>query len=222
MPTASVPKALIDGAIARGQGRSTTGAKLEPVLLEILLPPDVAIVVEAETDNRNRTLGDLRVVVKKAGALVGSTTFYFTKRGRAVFTASATEGDTPVVPADLSEQIIDEAIELEGVEDAEDMPEDEDGGSGGAVVWTEPAKLTAVTEALSRKLNLDVLESDIVWAPNEDTRVDVDSAETVEILETMLAGIKEYPEVKGIFANVRKGSSLTDDDWDRINRHLDV
>ncbi|KAF4124113.1 Pfam:DUF28 [Geosmithia morbida] len=216
---ASVPKSIIEGAIARGQGRSTTGARLEPMQLEVLLPPDVAIIVEAETDNKNRTLGDLRVVVKKAGALTSSTNFYFTKRGRAVFkaAAAATEGDAGSSGGgpDLSE-LVDAAIELEGVEDAEDMPD------GSFLVWTEPSKLASITETLSRQLNLDVRESDIVWHPNEDTRVEIASSEIVEVLEILLSGIREYPEVKGVFANVCQGSSITDDEWDRIQRYLDV
>lgn len=206
--TASVPKSLIEGAIARGQGRSTSGAQLEPVMLEVLVPPNIAIIVEAETDNKNRTISDLKVVAKNSGGLSSSTGFYFTKRGRAVFRA---EEDGPTLS-----QVLDEAIEHDGMEDVEEAP------GGGFLVWTEPSKLTAITEALGRKLELEILESDIVWAPNDDTQVDIESSEVAEALESMFTGWKEYPEVKAIFANIRQGSNVADEEWDKVRRHLDV
>jgi len=204
---ASVPKSLIDAAIARGQGRSTTGSQLEPITLEALVPPNVAILVEAETDNKNRTLGDLRLVVKDCGALSSSTAFYFTKRGRAVFKQK--EGGPSL------SDILEEAIEHEGVEDVEELPD------GGFLVWTEPALLTTITEAFGRKLDLEIVESDIVFDPNEETRVQIDSSETAETLENLFSGLREYTEVKGVYANIRQGA-ISDDEWSRINRHLDV
>ncbi|KAL3588777.1 hypothetical protein FPOAC2_10936 [Fusarium poae] len=204
---ASIPKHLIEAAVARGQGRSATGAQLESMSLEALMPPDVAMVVDAETDNKSRTLHDLRHVVKKAGGVVGSTTFYFTRRGRAVFKAKE-NGPT------LSE-VLDEAIEHEGLEDVEELPE------GDFLAWTQPNTLTAITEALSKKFELEILDSDIVWAPNEDTKVSVDTADQIESLDALFNGLKEYPEVKAIYANVRQGA-VADEEWDKVERNLDV
>ncbi|KAM0390209.1 hypothetical protein ACHAQC_008199 [Fusarium culmorum] len=203
----SIPKNLIEAAVARGQGRSATGAQLESMSLEALMPPDVAMVIDAETDNKTRTLHDLRHVVKKAGGVVGSTTFYFTRRGRAVFKAKD-GGPT------LSE-VLDEAIGHEGLEDVEELPE------GDFLAWTQPNTLTAITEALSKKFELEILESDIVWAPNEDTKVSIDTADQIESLDALFNGIKEYPEVKAIYANVRQGA-IADEDWDKVERNLDV
>ncbi|UZP44100.1 hypothetical protein NXS19_011912 [Fusarium pseudograminearum] len=204
---ASIPKNLIEAAVARGQGRSATGAQLESMSLEALMPPNVAMVIDAETDNKTRTLHDLRHVVKKAGGVVGSTTFYFTRRGRAVFEAK--EGGPT-----LSE-VLDEAIEHEGLEDVEELPE------GDFLAWTQPNTLTAITEALSKKFELEILESDIVWAPNEDTKVSIDTADQIESLDALFNGIKEYPEVKAIYANVRQGA-VADEEWDKVERNLDV
>ncbi|ESU13063.1 hypothetical protein FGSG_06904 [Fusarium graminearum PH-1] len=203
----SIPKNLIEAAVARGQGRSATGVQLESMSLEALMPPDVAMVIDAETDNKTRTLHDLRHVVKKAGGVVGSTTFYFTRRGRAVFKAK--EGGPT-----LSE-VLDEAIEHEGLEDVEELPE------GDFLAWTQPNTLTAITEALSKKFELEILESDIVWSPNEDTKVRIDTADQIESLDALFNGIKEYPEVKAIYANVRQGA-IADEDWDKVERNLDV
>ncbi|KAM5351572.1 hypothetical protein ACJ41O_004295 [Fusarium nematophilum] len=204
---ASIPKNLIEAAIARGQGRSATGAQLESMSLEVLMPPDIAMVIDAETDNKTRTLQDLRLVVKKCGGVVGSTTFYFTRRGRAVFKARE-RGPT------LSD-VLDEAIEHEGLEDVEELPE------GDFLAWTQPNTLSTITEALSKRFELEVLDSDIVWAPNEDTKVNVDTALQAESLDALFNGLKEYPEVKAIYANVRQGA-VGDEEWDKVERSLDV
>ncbi|KAI8677000.1 hypothetical protein LRP88_09980 [Fusarium phalaenopsidis] len=204
---ASIPKNLIEAAIARGQGRSATGAQLESMSLEVLMPPTIAMIVDAETDNKTRTLHDLRLVVKKAGGVVGSTTFYFTRRGRAVFKTK--EGGPSL------SDVLDEAIEHDGLEDVEELPE------GDFLVWTQPNTLAAITEAVSKKFELEVLDSDIVWAPNEDTMVSVDKSAEVESLDLLFNGLKEYPEVKAIYANVRQGT-IEDEEWDRVQRNLDV
>ncbi|RSL60585.1 hypothetical protein CEP51_013743 [Fusarium floridanum] len=204
---ASIPKNLIEAAIARGQGRSATGAQLESMSLEVLMPPTIAMIIDAETDNKTRTLHDLRLVVKKAGGVVGSTTFYFTRRGRAVFKTK--EGGPSL------SDVLDEAIEHDGLEDVEELPE------GDFLVWTQPNTLAAITEAVSKKFGLEVLDSDIVWAPNEDTMVSVDKSAEVESLDLLFNGLKEYPEVKAIYANVRQGS-IEDEEWDRVERNLDV
>ncbi|KAM0434473.1 hypothetical protein ACHAPT_003569 [Fusarium lateritium] len=204
---ASIPKNLIEAAIARGQGRSATGAQLESMSLEVLMPPSIAMIIDAETDNKTRTLHDLRLVVKKAGGVVGSTTFYFTRRGRAVFKAK--EGGPTL------SDVLDEAIEHDGLEDVEQLPE------GDFLVWTQPNTLAAITEALSKKFEFEVLDSDIVWAPNDDTMVSVDKPNEVETLDLLFNGLKEYPEVKAIYANVRQGT-IEDEEWERVERNLDV
>ncbi|CAG9971757.1 unnamed protein product [Clonostachys byssicola] len=204
---ASVPKSIIEGAVARGQGRSTSGAQLEPMTLEALIAPNIAIIAEAETDNKIRTISDLKLVAKRCGAVASASAFYFTKRGRTIFKAK--EGGPT-----LSE-VLEEAIEHEGVEDIEELPE------GGFVTWTEPAMLTSVTEVLSRKFGLELMESDIIWAPNEDTMVDMESPATALNLGDLLSGFKDFPEVKAIYVNVRQGS-LSDEVWEKVNGYLDI
>ena len=197
----------MEAAIARGQGRSATGAQLETMTFEVLMPPNIALIADIETDNKTRTLHDLKFVVKKGGGVVGSTAFYFTRRGRAIFKPKQ-DGPT------LSD-VLEEAIEHEGAEDIEELPD------GGFLAWMQPASLMAITEALSGKFGLEVLESDIIWAPNEDTRVSVDSRQSAETLDALFSGLREYPEVKAMFANIRQGT-VTDDQWDKVESHIDV
>ncbi|KAG5999449.1 hypothetical protein E4U43_002069 [Claviceps pusilla] len=203
---ASVPKALVEAAIARGQGRSATGGQLETMTLEVLMPPNIALIADIETDNKTRTLQDLKLVVKKAGGVVGSTAFYFSRRGRIVLKSH----DGGLTLSDL----LEEAIEHEGTEDVEALDE------GRFLVWTQPPQAMAVTEALSKRLPLEVEESDIIWAANQDTKVALDSTQSMDSLHALLGGLREYPEVKALFANVQRGS-ITEEEWELIERHID-
>ena len=204
---ASIPKTVIASAIARGQGQTPAGTQLEALTVEILMPPDMAFMVDVETDNKLRTLAELRNVVKKNGAVVGSTSFYFSKRGRAVFEPG---DDAP----SLSE-LLEGAVELDGIEDVEELP------GGSFVTWTGPTELMSITKALAKQFDLEVLESDLVWAPNEDTRVAVGSSEDVMRLDGLLSALGEFPEVKATYTNVRRGD-ISEDDWDRLEKNIDI
>ncbi|KAM3527168.1 hypothetical protein NHJ13051_003102 [Beauveria bassiana] len=204
---ASIPKALIEGAIASGQGKSASGAKLEPMTMEFLLPPDIALIVDIETDSKQRTLQDLKLAVKKAGGVSGSTAFNFTRRGRAMF--------KPKDDAAALSDLLDEAIEHDGAQDVEENAE------GGYVLWTEPSMLMAIAKDFASKFDLELLAADIVWAPNEDTMVKLDSDEAAATLTSLLATLREHSEVKAIFANAKQGRA-TEDAWETVERHLDV
>lgn len=172
------------------------------------MPPNIAIIAEADTDNKTRTLSDLKLVLKKAGGIPSSSAFYFTRRGRSIFKARSEPGPT------LSD-VLDESIEHEGVEDIDEHPD------AGFIVWTEPSRLSAVTRSIADKFDLDIVEWDIIQAPNADTIVPVDSVESAEALGTLLSGFAEYTEVKAIYVNVRQGS-VSEEDWEKVERHIDV
>jgi YebC/PmpR family DNA-binding regulatory protein len=80
---ASMPNDNIKRAIARGSG-ADGGAALEELTYEVYGPGGVAIMVEAATDNRNRTIGEIRHIIGKYNATLGdsgSVGWMFTKRG---------------------------------------------------------------------------------------------------------------------------------------------
>lgn len=174
---------------------------------EALMPPNIALIADIETDNKIRTLSDLKLVVKKAGGLSSATAFYFSRRGRVVF--------RPKEGGPSFSDLLEEAIEHEGAEDVEE------GSDGKLIVWTEPTMLMAITEAFSKKFEVELLEADIIWSAKDDTAVEPDSSDAADSLENLLGGLRDYPEVKAIYANVRQGT-LTDEQWHKVERHLDV
>ena len=196
----------MEAAIARGQGKSATGAALENVTLEVITPSTVAMIIETETDNRARTLMDLRYLVKSHGGTVTPTSYLFQKKGRISF-----EKDERYLGVD---EVLDEAIEA----GAEDVETDEDGS---VVVWTEPAKTIAAAEALRKSLGLKVESSDIIWDANEDTKVPLESEDAVKALSNFVEALQDNPNVQGVYANVAQGN-LAEDVWEDLRGRLDA
>ncbi|CAG8959410.1 hypothetical protein HYFRA_00001308 [Hymenoscyphus fraxineus] len=197
------PKANIEAAIARGQGKSATGAILEYVTLEAIVPPQIAMIIEAETERAKRTLEDLRYYVKKAGGAATPTTYLFQKKGRVSFEAHESLG---------VDEVLDEAIEA----GAEDVETDEDGG---IVLWTEPNKTTSAAQSLEKSLGLKAQGSKILWDPNEDTKVPLDAESTKPFLDFVNL-MREQQYVQAVYANVAQGS-LTDEEWEDVQSKLD-
>jgi transcriptional/translational regulatory protein YebC/TACO1 len=210
---------VIEKAIVRGQGRSLDGSSLESVTLEAMMPPGVALMIDVETDNRARSLKDLRLAVKKAGGThaSGSTAFFFTRLGRVVFAAAAaaTAGDKGGRTTASLDDVLDRAIDA----GAEDVDADADGNT---VVWTPPSLTTAVVEAVAAPLGLPVLSSAIVWSPNEDTKVRVEDVEAVRNLGALLVKLREFPEVQAVYANAVRGDTVSDEDWAVVEENLDL
>lgn len=198
--TAGFPKASMEAAIARGQGRSSTGAPLENLTLEVIMSSGVAMVIDIETDNRARTLSDLRFLVKYKGGTVSPTQYLFQRKGRIAF-----EKDERSLGVD---EVLEPAIEA----GAEDVEMDEDGN---VVVWTEPNMTTAAANGLQDSLGLKVLSSDIVWDPNEDTMVKMDDEAALKTLTELVDALQDDPNVQGVYANVAQGK-VSDDVWEQL------
>jgi len=202
---AGVPKATIETAIARGQGRSTEGATLESLTFEVMMPPSVALILDIETDNRQRVLQDLNCLVRRCKGTPTPTKFFFSRVGRVVFGASEGAG---------MDEIMDDAIEA----GAEDLEAGEDGT---VVVWTQPNQTNQVAQAIRGKFNLEVLSADIIWSPNRDAKSKVGSSGEVQRLVELLARLREHQDVQAIYSNVAQGD-MDGQARDQLGGHLDA
>ena len=196
----------MEAAIARGQGKSATGATLENVTLEVIMPPTVALIIETETDNRARTLMDLRHLVKSYGGSVTPTSYLFQKRGRVAF-----EQDERKLGVD---EVLDEAIEA----GAEDVETNEDGS---IVLWTEPNMTKSAAEAMQRRFGLKVGTSDIIWDANADTKVSLESEDALQPLLEFLDAVQDNPSVQCVYANIVQGN-IADEAWVQLAGRLDA
>lgn len=126
-----------------------------------MLPPSIAAIIECETDNRLRTLADLRYLIKEFGGTMTPTGHLFERVGRVVVLSEAglSAGD-----------VFDVAIEA-GATDVEE------GDAGEFVISTEPQETAAVAEGMGNVDGLRVLSSEIVWAPKEESRLEEKNSE---------------------------------------------
>lgn len=193
----------MEAAIARGQGLSATGAALENVTMEAMLPPNVAVVIECQTDARLKTLADLRLLIKDAGGNVSPVGYMFEKKGRIVLQRKV----------DLSaDDVLDPALDAGAL----DVTERDDGS---IVLWTEPASTKSVADELAAKLKVDIEESEIVYDPNEDTKVALDDEEAAADLGKFLDALTETPGLQGVYINWSQGS-VDDAQWAELQNKL--
>lgn len=180
----SLTKSSIESAIARGQGRSTSGAALESLTIEAMLPFSVGAVIECETDTKLRTLQDIRAMIGRRGGSITPTSFLFERKGKVVFEKQ--DGIS-------TDEVLDQAIEA----GATDVDVEDDGR---LVVETEPSELSLVTQRLSKSLGLKVESLDIIHDPKEDTMVSLKEENMAE-LEDIVAQLEEDPSVQDVYIN---------------------
>lgn len=178
-------KSTIEAAIARGQGISTSGAPLESVTIEAMLPSSVAVVIECQTDQKGRTLQDVRSIIRKAGGVITPTSYLFTKKGKVVL-----EKKENLVMDDYLESAIDAG--------AADVDMDNEGRP---IIYTEPADTKAVADKISASTGLRIESIDVFWDPNQETLVSVESEEAVIALEQTLDLIRDDPTIQDIYIN---------------------
>jgi len=202
----AVPKTSIEAAIARGQGLSASGAALESLVLEAVLPPNVATIIECQTDNKLRALADLRLLVKEAGGQVSTVGYMFEKKGRIVLQKKDGVG---------VDRVLEAAIPM----DALDVVEDE---QGRAVVFTEPSFTTITANTLVHELGMEIEESEIMYDPKEDTKVEVGDEESAAKLGVFLDGLTEVQGIQGVYMNWARGEGVSEEVWEELTGKVAV
>ncbi|KAL1903491.1 hypothetical protein Sste5346_000118 [Sporothrix stenoceras] len=222
---AAVPKAIIEAAIARGQGRSADGASLETATYEIMMPPSVALIVDIETESKARAMQELGAIIKRKGGTLAPTKFFFTRQGRVVIGVAEAEGEGESASENAepvtADDILEDAIEA----GAEDVETNEDGN---IVVWTAPLKtgpvVAAIEEGRFKAKGLSVLSADTVWSANE-TQAPLgdgtgDSGVENRKLQELITAFRAYPDVKAVYSNVAQGEA-SDEVWQQLAQDID-
>jgi YebC/PmpR family DNA-binding regulatory protein len=176
----NMPKDNIERAIKKALGGDAES--YDEVRYEGYGPGGVAVIVEALTDNRNRTAGNVRAIFSKAGGALGETgsvAFMFDRVGQIVYPASAGSGD----------EVLDAAIEA----GADDVQSDDEAHT----IITAFGDLGDVAKALDERLG----EAESVrpaWRPQTTTPVDEDSAES---LFRLIDNLDDDDDVQTVTAN---------------------
>ncbi len=178
---ASMPKDNIERAIAKGTGEGVDADQIETVLYEAYGPGGVALLIEALTDNRNRTGADVRHILSKHGGNLGepgSVSYLFDKRAVIVVDASRYDEDDLMPAIDAG---------------AEDISLDDDVFE----VITEPADLGPVREALDQA-GVEIESADVTQRPRSRVPVqDADAAKLMKLIDTL----EESDDVSAVHAN---------------------
>ena len=178
---ASMPKDNIERAIAKGTGEGADADQIETVLYEGYGPGGVALLIEALTDNRNRTGADMRHILSKHGGSLGepgSVAYLFEKRGVIVVDAGRYDEDD-LMPA-IDAGALDIALD-------DDVYE----------VITEPGDLPAVRDALS-SAGIDFERADVTQRPT--VRVPVEEGDAARLLK-LIDALEESDDVSSVDAN---------------------
>ena len=183
----NMPKDNIERAIKKSQGGDTES--YDEIRYEGYAPGGVAVIVEALTDNNNRTAGEVRAIFTKAGgnlATTGAVSFMFDHLG-------VVEYDAKVATAD---QMLEAAIDA----GAEDVVSDENGHQ----IVTKTDTLHEVAKALEAKFG-EPRKSGMMWKPQNTVAVDDEAGE--KILKLMDA-LDDNDDVQNVYANFEVSDAL--------------
>ena len=178
---ASMPKDNIERAIAKGAGAGADADAIEMVVYEAYGPGGVALLIEALTDNRNRTGADVRHALTKHGGTLGepgSVAYLFEKRGVIVVDAGRYDEEDLVVAIDAG---------------AEDISVDEDLYE----IVTEPGDLAAVRSALERA-GIELQSAELVQRPT--VRVPLDEQQAGRLVG-LIEALEASDDVSAVHAN---------------------
>jgi YebC/PmpR family DNA-binding regulatory protein len=176
----SMPKDNIQRAIDKAAGGDAEN--YEELRYEGFGPGGVALIVEALTDNRNRTATNVRTIFSKNGGNLGasgSVSHGFSRLGLIAYPASAGSAD------DVLEAAIDAG--------AEDVESDEDGHQ----IWTAQEDLHEVARALEARLG-EAESVKLAWRPSTSVDVDGDDAEQ---LVKLIDSLDEDDDVQTVWGN---------------------
>ena len=168
----SVPKDVIDRAIKKAVGGEAES--YDEIRYEGYGPNGVAVIVEAMTDNRNRTASSVRSTFSKYGGNLGETgsvSFMFDRKGEVTYLPEAGDAETVLMAA----------IEA----GAEDVESSEDGH----VIYCADTDLNDVSNGLEAELG-ESESTKLIWKPNISTELDLDGAQKLFRLPSLPASTR--------------------------------
>ena len=183
----NMPKDNIERAIKKATGGESEN--YDEIRYEGYGPGGVAVIVEALTDNRNRTASDVRATFTKSGgnlAETGAVSFMFDRVGVVEFDASAASADA----------MLDAAIEA----GAEDVVSSENGHE----IYTSQDSLRDVAKALEAKFG-EPRKAALTWKPQNTIAIDDEQGEKLLRLMTTL---EEHDDVQNVYANFEVSDAL--------------
>ena len=180
---ANMPAENVKRAVQKGSGE-IPGSIYEEIMYEGYGPGGCAVMIEAFTDNRNRTVGEIRFILSKKGGNLGETgsvNWMFSKVGYIQVDKKGVDEDT------LMQAVLDA-----GADDVKNDPTED-----AYEVFTPPEGFFGVVEAV-KKAGMKMLTAEITMIPK--TYVDVDE-KTVGVLLRLIDDLEENDDVQNVYVN---------------------
>lgn len=185
----SMPKENIERAVRRGSG-AEQGEELLEVAFEGYGPGGVALYIEVLTDNRNRTVSEIRHALTRSNGAMGesgSVSWQFEQRGSITL---------PLKNGQDQDRIFEAALEA-GAEDVEF-------GDGWAEIYTDPADLKVVQDAF-RKGGFEIESSELTMKPK--TLLTLDDKTSLSVMG-LIEHLEELDDVTGVYSNLDVSEEL--------------
>jgi len=180
----NMPADNIKRAIQRGTGE-LPGVSYEEVTYEAYGPGGVAIMIETLTDNKNRTVGEMRHVLSKNGGNLGesnSVAWMFEKKGYVVVEKSK-------APGDIAERLLSAAIDA----GADDMKDDDDNWE----IVSSPDRFHAVLDAV-KGLGVEPGAAEIAMLPQNYIKLEGRAAQQ---MVKLMEALEEHEDTKKVWSN---------------------
>ena len=180
----NMPIDNIERAIAKGAGE-LAGAQIEEFLLEAYGPGGSALLIEGATDNRNRSISELKFLLGEHGGKIanpGAVAYLFERQGLITVKISPAQKDElELLAIDAGAQDIKQADE-ETVE-----------------IYTKPDELDKIKKSLEEK-NIKTEDISLVWLAKNETQIA--EAKDKERLEKLFEALDEHDDVNEVFTNI--------------------
>ena len=181
---ASMPNDNVERAIKRGTGEGTDAQNFEEIVYEGYAPGGIAVIVEAATDNKNRTAAEIRsIFTKNHGHLAssGSVSYMFHRKGQITVPRSSIEEDR--------------LFELTLETGAEELTNEDDA----YVILTAPDQLYAVAEAL-RNAGVTTESQKFTFIP--DTTITVGDEAVAQQVLRLCDALEDDDDVQNVYSNL--------------------
>lgn len=179
----NMPKENIERAIKRGTGDSKDGAVFEEVIYEGYGPNGVALMVECVTENRNRTVAEVRHALTRSGGNMGETGSVGWQFSRVAYFSIPAKGVD-----------FDKVFELAVEGGAEDVTNDDES----IEIIAPVASFKTLTDAL-QKAGIQPEEAELRMKPNQE--IDLGVEDTLQVLRT-IEGLEELDDVQNVYSNL--------------------
>ncbi len=179
----NMPKDSIDRAIKRGTGDAKDGMVMEEMVYEGYAPHGVALMISCVTENKNRTVAELRHNLSRAGGNLGEIGSVGWQFKRAAYFAVKDTGSN-----------FDQIFELAVEGGADDVQTD-----GEVIEIIAPVESFKILIDAMRKANIHPEEAELRMLPNQEMDLEVDA--TMQVLRTIEA-LEELDDVQNVYSNL--------------------